>query len=147
MTPADSAQLLLILKLALALSLYAFFILVLLVIWRDLKQQSLLLISQEAPTLTLLHQNGTEKKSQQFTKREILVGRDPACDWILNDSTVSAQHARLSYHHNQWWVEDLNSRNGTFLNEELVSTPLVVTSGDEIRFGQIMVTVLVDARG
>ncbi|MFU8774027.1 MAG: FHA domain-containing protein, partial [Anaerolineales bacterium] len=53
-----------------------------------------------------------------------------------------AQHARLSFHHNQWWIEDMGSKNGTFLNQQFVATPLVVTSGDELLFGQVRIIVM-----
>ena len=65
------------------------------------------------------------------------MGRDPASDLYIEDKTISARHAKLSYHHGQWWVEDLRSTNGTFLNDEPVQEPLVLASGDRLRFGQV----------
>ena len=76
-----------------------------------------------------------------FSSYEVLIGRDLACDLRLEDKTISARHARLSYRHNQWWVEDLKSTNGTFLNEEPVNTMTVLVSGDEIRVGQTIMRV------
>jgi pSer/pThr/pTyr-binding forkhead associated (FHA) protein len=64
----------------------------------------------------------------------------------FGDDTVSARHARLSYHHNQWWVEDLQSRNGTYLNDERVSVPTVIVSGDELRYGQVATLIEIDEK-
>ena len=72
----------------------------------------------------------------EFTTPDILVGREQTCDLVLDEKTVSGEHARLSYHHGNWWVEDLHSRNGTFLNLELLDTQVVLTSGDELQVGQ-----------
>ena len=48
---------------------------------------------------------------------------------------ISARHAHLTYHHNQWWLEDLASTNGTLLNDIRITTPTVITSGDELQCG------------
>jgi pSer/pThr/pTyr-binding forkhead associated (FHA) protein len=82
-----------------------------------------------------------------FSMREVLIGRDPACEMILDDPTVSNRHARLSYHHGQWWLEDLQSTNGTFLNNEPIAAPLVVTSGDVVRCGQVELTLIPGEQG
>jgi pSer/pThr/pTyr-binding forkhead associated (FHA) protein len=59
----------------------------------------------------------------------------------LEDAAASARHARLSYHHNQWWLEDLGSTNGTLLNQEKLALPTVVISGDEFRCGETRFTI------
>ena len=79
--------------------------------------------------------------SRTFSKSEIILGRNPDCDIPIHDETASAQHARLSYHHHQWWVEDLNSTNGTKLNKEKLTLPTVLTSDDEIQCGKTQVIV------
>jgi pSer/pThr/pTyr-binding forkhead associated (FHA) protein len=79
--------------------------------------------------------------SQTFSKPEIILGRHPECDITINEVTASARHARLSYHHNQWWIEDLNSTNGTKLNREKLTVPTVLTSDDEIQCGKTKVIV------
>ena len=139
-----SGQILLVLRIALALSLYAFLGWALLTLWRDLKRQSEMLAARQAPPISLLRPaiDGSFEPFR-FVAAEILVGRDPVCDLCLDDKTVSAEHARLAYHHNQWWVEDLRSRNGTYLNQEVISSPIVVTTGDELRFGQVVLVVQV----
>jgi pSer/pThr/pTyr-binding forkhead associated (FHA) protein len=65
-----------------------------------------------------------------------LIGRAADNTIQLDESTVSAYHARLSFNQGQWWLEDLGSRNGTYLNDIVVEEPLVVTYGDEIQFGK-----------
>lgn len=70
-----------------------------------------------------------------FSQAEISIGRDPGCDIPIFDETISARHAQLTYHHNQWWLEDLTSTNGTRLNAARITTPTVITSGDEIQCG------------
>jgi len=71
-----------------------------------------------------------------FTQGEITIGRDPACECSVDDDSVSARHARLSYHHHQWWLEDLGSTNGTLLNHVRVQMPTVVISEDEFICGE-----------
>ena len=79
--------------------------------------------------------------SYQFNTPEVSLGRVPASDCQLNDDTVSAKHAQLSYHHNNWWITDLGSKNGTYLNQDEVKEPHVITSGDKIQCGQIILLV------
>lgn len=132
-----SGPILLILRIALLLALYAFLAWALVTLWRDIKRQDEILAHQQAPPITLLPIADGGLDSLHFRGPMISIGRDPFCDLALEDKTVSATHARLSYHHGHWWVEDLNSRNGTFLNDEPVAEQFVLTSGDEIRCGQV----------
>jgi pSer/pThr/pTyr-binding forkhead associated (FHA) protein len=136
-----SGQVLLALRILLAASLYIFLGLALVILWRDLKRQADILAASQSPPLSLLVKDG--QKIFHFTKPEVTIGRDPTCDVILPDVTVSSEHTRLSYHHNQWWVEDLQSTNGTFLNEEPVSSSIVITTGDILRCGQVVLSIRV----
>lgn len=67
------------------------------------------------------------------------VGRDAMqCDLILDDESVSAEHATIKYERGQFVLYDLASTNGTFLNGEKVQrTPLA--DGDAITFGHTKV--------
>jgi pSer/pThr/pTyr-binding forkhead associated (FHA) protein len=136
-----SAIILLILRFALAVSLYAFLGWALVTIWRALKgQEAQLTVSQAIPIL-LTFLADEDVKEVRLAKSEVVLGRDPGCDCILNDKTVSNRHACLSFHHQLWWLEDLGSTNGTFLNQELISSPLVVTNGDKITCGKINLAI------
>ena len=136
-----SAWLLLALRTIMAVALYAFLALALWTLWKTLKGQARRVTSPQAPPLTLRFPGSDPEKVLSFTVPLVQVGRDPASECWLEDPTLSAQHARLSYHHTQWWVEDLGSTNGTFLNGETVGKPVVLTSGDELRLGGVVIEV------
>ncbi len=137
-----SGPVLLVLRFLLALALYAFLAWAFLNLWRDIRQQSALLATRQTPPISLTIA-GADRPVQvrHFRQPEITLGRDPACDCPLDEDTISAHHARLSYHHGQWWLEDLDSTNGTLLNQERLSTPTVVISGDVIGCGNTRLTV------
>ena len=60
------------------------------------------------------------------------------------DTALSAHHARVTHHHGHWWLEDLHSTNGTFLNQELLSTSAVVITGDEFKCGNTTFRIRID---
>ncbi len=53
-------------------------------------------------------------------QEELLVGRHPDCDIVLTHSTVSRRHARLSFRDGSWILQDLDSTNGTTINNARV---------------------------
>ncbi len=140
-----SAILLLALRILMAALLYAFLGLAVYTLLRDLKQQGELMAARLPPPLTLTSRLADNAASRRFTKPEITLGREPGCDFPLDDQAVSSQHARLSYHHQQWWLEDLASTNGTYLNDEPVTSPVVITHGDELRLGHLGIKVEIGA--
>jgi two-component system, cell cycle response regulator len=67
---------------------------------------------------------------------QYIVGRDSEAGLVVSRSSVSRQHARIYLDaEGAWWVEDLNSTNGTFVNEQRVSRPQALTDADQVRFG------------
>jgi pSer/pThr/pTyr-binding forkhead associated (FHA) protein len=79
-----------------------------------------------------------------FITSEILIGRSLSSTYQVRNETVSSSHARLSYHSNQWWAEDLRSTNGTFLNDERIYTPTVIINGDDLRCKQVNIQVNIE---
>jgi len=137
-----SAPIVLVLRMLLAVFLYAFLGWALLIIWREIRSQGTFLAERKIPGINLIIQlNDQPPQQQYFTQSEILLGRDIHCDIPLLDETVSVRHARLSYHHGQWWLEDLGSTNSTLLNKEKVSIPTVVISGDQVECGKAAITI------
>lgn len=137
-----SGSIVLALRLLLALALYAFLGWALYTFWRDIRREAVGLVNRRAAGISLLVRVGGETIGvKHFVQPEISLGRDPVCDIPIFDETVSAHHARLTYHHGQWWVEDLGSTNGTRLNQEMVTLPTVLTSGDQVSIGQTSLLV------
>ena len=137
-----SAWLLLAIRLLITALLYVFLGWAVITVWLDLRRQAEIIRNRPAAAaIKLLRDTESGVKAYQFNKSTVTIGRDPGCDCSFDDKTVSNRHTRLSFHHNQWWVEDLGSTNGTFLNQEPVSATIVVTTGDQIRCGNINLSV------
>ena len=66
----------------------------------------------------------------------ITIGRAPDSTLVLEDDFASGRHARLVPHDGQWFVEDLGSTNGTFLNRTKVTSPMPVPLGAPVRIGK-----------
>ncbi len=65
------------------------------------------------------------------------IGRSAGNHIILPDSYASNQHALINLRGQQWWLEDLGSRNGTLLNNLPVEDATVLSPGDLITVGNI----------
>ena len=74
------------------------------------------------------------------------IGREPACDMMLADETVSRWHASLERSAGGWLLADLGSTNGTRLNGWRVNHPTRVQPGDMVSFGGLTF-VLSDRHG
>ncbi len=137
-----SGTIILVLRLIGTMALFGFLGWALFFLYREVNQQGRSLATRRVPgiSLTIRHGEGASTL-KYFSQPEIIFGRDPGCDIPLTDETISTRHARLNYHHNQWWLEDLESTNGTALNGTQVSMPTVITSGDEITCGTTRLTV------
>jgi diguanylate cyclase (GGDEF)-like protein len=69
-------------------------------------------------------------------EQEYIVGRDSEAGLVVSRSSVSRQHARVyADDDNGWWVEDMNSTNGTFVNETRVTRAIQLADADQVRFG------------
>jgi len=130
------------LRLLLAASLYGFLAWAFISLWREIRQQGALLAARRVPPMTLTIVEGeVPAREVRFAQAVVTIGRDPACECPLDDQAASARHARLIYHHGQWWLEDLNSTNGTRLNQDKLNMPAVVMSGDEFTCGATRLTI------
>jgi DNA-binding winged helix-turn-helix (wHTH) protein len=94
--------------------------------------------SSEAPDLRCwLRWEGRELLIQ---KRRIVIGRDPGVDVQLESPRISRQHAQIVIEGDKAFIEDLGSKNGTFLHEQRVIGPTPLAHGDEIRIGPFVLT-------
>ena len=72
---------------------------------------------------------------------ELVVGRDPNADVVLDGELVSRRHARVRRTGSSWFIEDLDSRNGVSLNGEPIQQA-ALTNGDVLRVGTFVGMVL-----
>lgn len=135
------ATVLLVLRIALAALLYALLAALLWMLWRDLRQAArqgrartqrlgrLVVLESEAPALA---------PGASFSLLPVSsVGRAPTNTAYLPDETCSLEHALLHLRDGQWWLEDLDSRNGTRLNGAPIEQPTPVLPGDVIGVGRV----------
>jgi FHA domain len=66
----------------------------------------------------------------------IQIGRSDACQIKLDDTYSSSFHARIFQRDEGWYVEDLGSTNGTYLNQRRLSAPAELFAGDHVRIGK-----------
>jgi pSer/pThr/pTyr-binding forkhead associated (FHA) protein len=131
------------LRLLLVAGLYAFLLAIALVLARGLwpRPAAAAAVPQVSRRIRLLvvdAQGATLKGSYDVEDRAV-IGRDPACGVHLPPMYVSARHARLSFDNGQWWLEDLGSRNKTFVDgdEAPAGRPVPVSPGQEITIAGI----------
>lgn len=72
----------------------------------------------------------------------LVVGRSLGCDLVLADAFLSRQHARLWRQADGWWVEDLQSRNGTRVNGEAVTAPRRLVPGDVLEMSASAIEIV-----
>ncbi len=85
-------------------------------------------------------------RSYQLFEGETTIGRASRNDIVLQDSTVSKQHAKIVERNNHFWLYDLGSTNGVRVNGQLVREPLLLEHDDEIQFGDKIVVRFVTSR-
>lgn len=80
----------------------------------------------------LIANNGPLNGQQWIIEGTLVIGRDAECDIVIPDRQVSRQHARITKSINGVILEDLGSKNGTFLNNQALSEPVKLIEADEI---------------
>jgi len=133
-----AAVIVLILRILLVVLLYGFLGWAIYSIWKDLRIKSQLYVPQSMPQIKLMVD---DLDVHPFQQKVINIGRDPICDLVIKNDTISGHHARISYQNNQWWLEDLNSTNGTYLNLDILKMPTVLMNNDVIQCGSKTISV------
>ena len=75
---------------------------------------------------------------------QILIGKNPACKIIYNLPTVSDQHARIVFNNGIWQIEDLGSKFGTYVNNERLNGPKILTHGDIVFITGLRIVIVGD---
>ncbi|HLG77896.1 MAG TPA: FHA domain-containing protein [Ktedonobacteraceae bacterium] len=92
------------------------------------------------PTYILLIRDG-EQAGQNIPlgRPQLVIGRDDECNVVINDLSISRQHVQFLHQTDGDYVQDLGSRNGTYLNEQLLHSHTLAQlhAGDVIGIGNV----------
>ena len=94
-------------------------------------------LSNEPPPIKVtVEQEGQDVSERQFRKN-FSIGRDDSCELQIMTLGISRRHAEVYFEKGRWWIKDLQSANGTFLNGEKIkkipigfSTKVELGTGD-----------------
>ena len=78
---------------------------------------------------------------------ELVIGRSRTCDLSIEDRFLSRRHARLYREGDSWLIEDLGSRNGTFVNGRRIERPEAVRPGDVLTMSASRLELLGERSG
>lgn len=87
-------------------------------------------------------QNDSNKTQQPMNDFPVVVGRDESLQCVISAPSVSRNHAKFFTEGNTIWLEDLGSRNGTFVNRKPIQDPVEVFHGDVIHFGTVEIRLI-----
>lgn len=71
----------------------------------------------------------------KLERSQMKLGRSTGCDIVLEDATVSRQHAEIKKESGQYVITDAGSLNGTYVNRTPLDRETVLNDGDELRIG------------
>jgi len=75
-------------------------------------------MSEKVLVLEIRSLSSPVQRAARLRPGTYIVGRDPGCDIVIPDPYASRRHARIFYKDDKWYVEDLGSRNGTYVDGE-----------------------------
>lgn len=85
------------------------------------------------------------KASYRIGEKGAIIGRGADCDISIKDMYLSVEHFQIWHEDGIWYIGDMGSKNGTFLNEVRLKKVKTLHTGDEISFGGLQVIFEEDA--
>lgn len=91
------------------------------------------------PQGILVHEGMGEYPDFELEQDTCVVGKNPRVKLHINRETISQFHAKIDYLDKTYYIEDLNSTNGTFINDEMLNykEKKALSQGDVIRFADV----------
>jgi len=88
-------------------------------------------------TALLIAQNGIFNDKQWLIEQELVLGRDISCEVVIEDRQISRRHARIFFMDGALFIEDLQSKNGTYINHKRIYEITRLHEGDVIQIALI----------
>jgi len=88
---------------------------------------------EQMENLIILADSGPLKGLQWPVNSELIIGREDSCEIVIPDRQISRRHARIYLSTEGVFLEDLGSKNGTYLNSQRIVGSQQLHEGDEIR--------------
>ncbi|HSL98399.1 MAG TPA: FHA domain-containing protein [Candidatus Deferrimicrobiaceae bacterium] len=127
-----------LLRLLFLAGLYLFLWLVVRALLRDLRAAAREPLVELGRLVVVATPSGDPAPGSAFRLEAVTtLGRDVNNSIVLDDEFVSLTHAALTYRGRAWYLEDLGSTNGTFVNGVRVAELSPLAFGDEIQVGQV----------
>ena len=77
------------------------------------------------------------KAAYRINGQGVIVGRGKDCDIPINNMFLSLEHFQVWFDEGEWYIGDMGSKNGTYLNGSKIKKVKTLEDGDEISFGEI----------
>lgn len=91
----------------------------------------------------LIVESGGERREIKVAG-PVTLGRSPSATIAIDDKVLSREHTQVYLQGGKLWVKDLESKNGTYLNGQLLKQAELLRNGDRIKVGPAVLTVLLD---
>jgi hypothetical protein len=98
-------------------------------------------VAAEVPALVIRAGGGRAGEHFTLVKDTTSIGRSPSADIMLDDVTVSREHARVLRKEDGLYIEDRDSLNGTYVNRHRIESHRL-GDGDELQIGKFKLTFL-----
>lgn len=113
---------------------------ILVILWRDYRSAAVVVqvnrrVHGQLVALTKIEDIYAETGTTHPLLPITTIGRAPTNDIVISDNFASSEHALIMLRNGQWWLEDKGSRNGTMLNGDPITAPIIITNGDIISIG------------
>lgn len=91
----------------------------------------------EIPVFPAVVVRGAQPLVMSFVPEQpIYIGRSKQCALRLDSADISARHARMGFENGEFWIEDLGSTNGTFVNNQQISGRVNIAAGVPVVLGR-----------
>jgi pSer/pThr/pTyr-binding forkhead associated (FHA) protein len=93
------------------------------------------------PYLVWINDSGAVVDRWELGDHTLVAGRGKDCEIVLTDQRASRRHFTIAPRSGRYYVTDLESANGTFVNDRRISAETAMVAGDRIRVGSTILTL------